>query len=231
MCFLRGNSSKTNKNIKLKYKKRKMPDQQFKRNIAYKFRIGDILIGKPVMDEDRFSFLELGDRKIIRVNVAGNIIDKFESDGEKKFLTLTLDDGSGQIKLKSFGDDVNKFREISQGLTVIIIGVLRYWNNEIYIAPEIIKEQDPKYLLIRKLEIEKEKSKDPVQIIKERIVAVKDKILGTIKDAEPEEGIETDKIIMGLRDISPTIINQEIQKLLDEGIIFEPRPGKVRYLG
>ncbi len=209
-----------------------MPEQeQFKRNIAYKFRIGDILIGKPIIDGDRFSFLELGDKKIIRVNVAGNIIDKFESDGEKKFLILTLDDGSGQIKLKSFGDDVNRFKEVSQGLTVIIIGVLRYWDNEIYISPEIIKEQDPKYLLVRKLEIEKEKSKDPVQIVKEQIVAVKDKILGTIKDAEPEEGIEIDKIIMSLRNISPTIINQEIQKLLEEGIIFEPRPGKVRYLG
>jgi len=34
-----------------------------------------------------------------------------------------------------------------------------------------------------------------------------------------------------LRDISPIIINQEIQKLLEEGIVFEPRPGKVRYLG
>ena len=40
-----------------------MPEQQFKRNIAYKFRIGDILIGKPVFDEEKFTFLELGDKK------------------------------------------------------------------------------------------------------------------------------------------------------------------------
>ncbi|GBE19570.1 OB-fold nucleic acid binding domain protein [archaeon BMS3Abin17] len=208
-----------------------MAEQQFKRNIAYKFRIGDILLGKPIMDGERFSFLELGDRKIVRVNVVGNIIDKFESESEKKFSTLTLDDGSGQIKLKSFGDDVDKFKDIAQGLTVVVIGVLRYWNTELYIAPEVIKEQDPKYLLVRKLEIEKEKSKNPVQVVKEQIVAVKDKILGTIKDAEPEEGIEVDKIIMNLTDVSPAIINQEIQKLLEEGIVFEPRPGKVRYLG
>jgi len=36
---------------------------------------------------------------------------------------------------------------------------------------------------------------------------------------------------MNFREASPKIINQEIQKLLEEGIIFEPRPGKVRYLG
>jgi len=208
-----------------------MAEQQFKRHIAFKFRIGDILIGNPVMDGERFAFLGLGDKKIVRVNIVGNIIDKFESEGEKKFSTLTIDDGSGQIKLKSFGDDVDKFKNINQGLTVVIIGVLRHWNNEIYISPEIIKEQDPKYLLVRKIEIEKEKSKNPVQIVKEQIVAVKDKILGIIKNAEADGGIEIDKMIMDLRDISPEIINQEIQKLLEEGIIFEPRPGKVRYLG
>jgi hypothetical protein len=36
---------------------------------------------------------------------------------------------------------------------------------------------------------------------------------------------------MAHRDTSAEIINQEIQKLLEEGIIFEPRPGKVRWLG
>ena len=39
------------------------------------------------------------------------------------------------------------------------------------------------------------------------------------------------KLITELRDFSPGIINQEIQRLLEEGIIFEPRPGKIRYLG
>jgi len=31
-----------------------MPEEQFKRNIAYKLRIGDILSGKPVLDADKF---------------------------------------------------------------------------------------------------------------------------------------------------------------------------------
>ncbi len=100
-----------------------MSNEQFKRNVAYKFRIGDILLGKPVMDGDKFSFLELGDKKIVRINIIGNIIDKYESGGEKKYCFLTLDDGSGQIKLKCFGDDVNKFKDVTQGQTVLVIGV------------------------------------------------------------------------------------------------------------
>jgi len=208
-----------------------MVGEQFKRNIAYKFRIGDILIGKPIFDRERFSFLELGDKKIVRVNIIGNIIEKYESEGEKRYCFFTLDDGSGQIKLKCFGDDVNKFKDVSQGQTVLVIGVLRNFNNETYISPEIVKEKDPKYLLIRKLEIEKEKNKNVKPLAKEQIIAVKDKILDIIRNAENDGGIEKDKIIMDLRDVSPEIINQEMTRLLEEGIIFEPRPGKVRWLG
>ncbi len=204
---------------------------QFKRHIAYKFRIGDLLVGKPIFDEERFSFLELGDKKIVRVNIIGNVVDKFDSEGERKYSFFTIDDGSGQIKLKCFGDDVDKFRNFSQGQTVCVIGVLRNWNNETYIAPEIVRENDIKYLMIRKLEIEKERNKKVDILGRDKIVAVKDKILSAIKSAEEDGGIEIDKIIMTLRDISPVIINQEIQKFLEEGIVFEPRPGKVRYLG
>ncbi|MCX6746974.1 MAG: OB-fold nucleic acid binding domain-containing protein [Candidatus Pacearchaeota archaeon] len=188
-------------------------------------------MGKPIMDGERFSFLELGNKKIVRVNIIGNIIEKYESEGEKKYIFFTLDDGSGQIKLKSFGDDVNKFKNLMQGQTVLVIGVLRNFNNETYISPEIVREQNPKYLLIRKLETEKERSNSFQPMAKEQIIAVKDKILDIIKNAEKDGGIEMDVIIMNLREISPEIINQEIKRLLEEGIIFEPRPGKMRWLG
>ncbi|MGY4884562.1 MAG: OB-fold nucleic acid binding domain-containing protein [Nanobdellota archaeon] len=205
---------------------------QFKRNVAYKLKIGDILLGKPVMNDERFSFLELGDKKIIRVNIIGNIVDKFENDGERKYIFFKLDDGSGQISLKVFGEDIGKFKEVNQGLTVLVIGTLRHWNNETYIQPEIIKEQNTKYLLVRKLELENspsQKSSPPIE--KSKIVAIKDSIINIIKEAEENGGIEKDQIIMKLKDASPDIINQEIKKFLEEGIIFEPRPGKVRYLG
>ena len=209
-----------------------MADQQFKRNIAFKLRVNDLLIGKPIMDGERFSFMDIGNKKVVRVNLIGNIVDKYAADGEKKYIFFTLDDGSGQIKLKIFGDDSAKFKEISQGQTVLVIGTLRNWNDETYIQPEIIKEQDPKYLLVRKLELEKERNQNsPAPAQKEQITALKDKILELIKNSEDAGGIERDKIIMDIREASPEVINQEIQKLLEEGIAFEPRPGKVRYLG
>lgn len=204
---------------------------QFKRNVAYKLKIGDVLLGKPVMNGEKFSFLELGDKKIVRVNIIGNIVDKYESEGERKYIFFKMDDGSGQISLKVFGEDIAKFKDITQGLTVLVIGVLRHWNNETYIQPEIIKEEDTKYLLVRKLELDRSPSPKASPIEKSKIVAIKDSIIDIIKEAEESGGIEKDQLIMKLNDVSPDIINQEIKKFLEEGIIFEPRPGKVRYLG
>jgi RPA family protein len=209
-----------------------MPEEgQFKRNVAYKLKIGDILLGKPVMNGEKFSFLELGDKKIVRVNIVGNIVDKYESSGERKYIFFKFDDGSGQISLKVFGDDMAKFKDVTQGLTVLVIGVLRHWNNETYIQPEIIKEQNTKYLLVRKLELDRSPSSKAAPVEKSKIIAIKDSIINIIKDAEEEGGIEREQLIMKLKDASPEIINQEIKKFLEEGIIFEPRPGKVRYLG
>jgi RecG-like helicase len=206
-----------------------MPEPNFKRNIAYKLRIGDLLVGKPVIEGERFIFLELGDRKIVRINLIGNIIEKYNSTNEKRYSFVTIDDGSGQIKLKSFGDDVDKLENLNQGQTIVVIGVLRSFNNEVYISPEIIKLQDPKYLLIRKIELEK--LAPQVIVSPSDKGAIRDNILNNIKNSEEEGGVYVDKIIMAHRETSPDIINQEIQKLLEEGIIFEPRPGKVRWLG
>ena len=206
---------------------------QYKRNIAYKLRIGNILLGKPIFDNEKFIYLELGEKKISRVNVIGNIIDKYESEGEKKYLFFTLDDGSGQIKLKCFGEeDALKFKGVTQGETVAVIGVIRNWNNETYIQPEIITDKDPKYLLVRKLELEKKRKENSPKVEdKKTVQAIKDQVLEKIKNSEEEGGIDTEKIILEVRDAPADTINEEIKKLLEEGIIFEPRPGRLRYLG
>ena len=121
---------------------------EFKRNTAYKLKIGDIAAGKPIVDADKLKFLELGDKQVVRVNIIANIIDKYIQEGEKKFGSLTIDDGSGQIKIKSFGEDVDKFNQFTQGDTILIIGLLRQWNNEIYITSEILKKKGEKVVLL-----------------------------------------------------------------------------------
>lgn len=204
-----------------------MEQQSFKRNVAYKFHINSILTGKPMLEGDRIKFLEIGDKHVVRVNVIANIVDKYIQDGEKKFGSLTLDDATGQIKAKTFGDEVDKFEGINQGDTVQIIGLLRSWNNEVYLTPDILKKKDPSYLLVRKLEIEANKPKvqDPGKLL-----VLKDSILDMVKNAEKEGGIDIEKIILQSKE-SPHTINEEIKKLLEDGLVYEPRPGKLRWLG
>ena len=203
-----------------------------KRNVAFKLRIGDVLKGKPIMSEGaagepaRFMFIELGNKNIVRVNIIANVIDKFVSDGEKKYGALTMDDASGQIRLKTFGDDISIIKDFSQGDTLQVIGNVREYNSELYILPEIVKAVDPKWLLVRKLEIQNSRKDIPIA----GNAPVRDIILDKIKNSEKEEGIDIEKIIMDT-EASPDLINQEIKKLQEEGLIYEPRPGRLRYLG
>ncbi len=197
-----------------------------KRNTAYKLRIGDILKGKPIIKEGRFMFLEVGDKNMVRVNVIANVVEKYVSDGEKKYAALTIDDASGQIKLKAFGDDIVPLKNLSQGDTLQIIGVLRDYNGELYILPEIAKTIDPKWLLVRKLEMQELRKDIPLP----SNALLRDILLEKIKDAEKDDGIDIDAIIMDT-DSSPATINAEIKKLVEEGLIYEPRPGRLRYLG
>jgi len=213
-----------------------------KREIANKIRIGDILKGNPIFDETpaepgtqitnpRLLHVALGDKKIVRVNIIANVIEKFESQGETKFATLTIDDGSGQIRARVFSDDLNKLEDIIQGDTVIVIGLIRSYNQELYILPEIVRKQVPKYLLVRKLELEKDAPKQPTLEEKKEIKSHRDEIIDLIKASEENEGIDKEEIILKFKEAKPNIISQEIQKLLEEGIIYEPKPGRVRYLG
>jgi RPA family protein len=235
-------------------------NQDFHRNVAFKFRIGELATGRPVFDQStqRFNYLDLNGQNVVRINVIGNIVDKYESDGDSKFMVFTIDDGSGQIKMRVFADDVERFKNFAQGQTVVVIGLLRSYNDEVYITPEVMKDQDPRYLMVRKLEVEKQRNVDRAvaPVVVENPVAgssqgevvsgqespvtsapnsavgsVKDKILEKIKAGEADGGIDTDKIILELKEATPEIINIEIKKLLEEGIIFEPRPGRLRWLG
>ncbi len=204
-----------------------MQEQEFKRHVAYKYRIGDILAGQVTLEGDRFKSLEIGDKKVVRVNIIANITDKFTQEGEKKYSTLTIDDATGQLRIKSFGDDTAKLTNFTQGDTVQIIGLLRTWNNELYITPEIIVKKDPSYLLIRKLEVEATK---PKVLDKSESQNMRDNMLNLIKQHDEKGGIDLDTMKTALN-VNMETINQEIRKLLEEGMIYEPRPGKLRYLG
>lgn len=224
--------------------------EQRKRETAHKLRIGDILNGVPIVEDipqevspdgaetpssgavkERFRFLEIGEKKIVRINLIANIIDKYVSEGEKKYSSVTIDDASGQIRVKAFGEDTNLFENLAQGDTLIIIGVLRSYNREIYIMPEIVKKVDPRYLLVRKLELDKSAGIKETPSATTKKLEVRDQIIEIIKSAQEPGGASVEEIILKITSANPETINSEIIKLIEDGMIYEPRPGKVRWLG
>jgi RPA family protein len=199
-----------------------------KRNVAYRLRIGDILKGSPMISEGKFLFLELGGRNVVRVNLIANCIDKFVQEGERQFGSLTVDDASGQLKLKVFGDDVSKVVDVMQGDTLQVIGNMREWNGEVYMIPEVCKKVDSRWLLVRKLEIEKMRKDMPIE--DDGVSELKNKILDRIKEAESEGGVDREVLVVDI-EANPEGIEIEVKKLLEEGLVYEPRPGRLRYLG
>ena len=135
-----------------------------------------------------------------------------------------------QTQLSNVGRDIEPLKNIMQGDTVQVIGNVREWNGEIYVIPEVVKKVDVRWLLVRKLEIQNARKDMPADEQATGNSSLKDSIMEKIKTAEAEGGIDADTIIMDT-EASPDAINTEIKKLLEEGLIYEPRPGRLRYLG
>ena len=84
-----------------------------KRETAYKIRVGELLKANQIFDQTpqdnnqprnpRLMHLELGDKKIVRINLIANVVDKYESEGEKRFASLTVEDWATAFNNKYAG--------------------------------------------------------------------------------------------------------------------------------
>jgi RPA family protein len=208
-----------------------MPEERKskKRQIAYKQTIKKILSGDYTKEEDwNSSYVVIEDKQVSRVNIIGTITDaQSESSNYQNFL---LDDGSGSISLRFFE---NFPQDVGIGDTVMIIGMIRDFNNERYIAPEIIKKIENKdWIQLRVLELNKRanKEKQPnieVYDIEDEVVGENQGILSLIKQRDKGDGVDIAEIISKSKDQNAEKI---IDSLLKNGEIFEVRPGKIKIL-
>ena len=148
-----------------------MPEQQIQpRQTAFKVLISDLINGNYVQQEGwQPNYVQVGDKQISRINLMTAVIDKQASES---LITITLDDGSGNITAKCFNEDTKKLQDINIGDFVLIIGKLRKYNEQLFIAVEIAKKVDPVWGKVRKIELPQEKTspnqeKTPVKIVEE----------------------------------------------------------------
>lgn len=220
------------------------------RNTAYKAWIADLINGKYSKGLEQFDsgYVEIKGKKISRVNLIGGIIDKTPGSN---YIALSLDDGSGLIKLKTWNENTNIFLDVNIGDLVLVIGKVKEYNNYIHINPEIIRILDnPLWFKVRKLELTKmygEPQRREIQnldeeknIVKENFMMkiieekvektnTREKILSLIESLDTGEGANFDDIIISskLGEEARSIIND----LVKEGEIFELNTGKLRITG
>ncbi|KYK25045.1 hypothetical protein AYK26_02515 [Euryarchaeota archaeon SM23-78] len=192
--------------------------------------IDDLLRGSFIRTEGwnpSYFSTDLGD--ISRVNLVGVLISKEPSGG------ILIDDGSGRILLRSF--DTVTFQDLNIGDLVLVIGRPRVYNEEKYVLPEIIRKVDQKWGAYRQLQLEiikkkiKKKRKVPETrvLIKEEAQPINyfQKILGFIKDLDAGYGADIEEVKK--RSGAPNA-EELVGKLIEEGEIFEIRPGKLKIL-
>ena len=129
---------------------------EIKRMPASKVSIAEMTDGKfyPGSKEDMkpsYVISSFGER-LSRVNVLATVTDKFVSEG-RNYAALTIDDGTGAIQVKAFGEDVKTFEKIESGQLIIVIGKVKEYNDEVYINVESICTADANYENLRKSEV------------------------------------------------------------------------------
>lgn len=219
-----------------------MNDTNFIRNTAIKITIRDILTGAYVQDDATQPSALITQRygKIYRLNLMGIIVQK-EKIGS--LTNLLIDDGTGKIICRFFEEN-SKIDALIVGDALITIGKARVFNQEKYFSPEIFTKVDPLWLKVRSLEVKsagtipenlslpptKTESQE-LNTIEEEIIEDQElpfkKIAQLIQTMDQGNGVLIEEIleksmIQGTEKI--------IEKMLQEGNIFQNQPGRVKVL-
>lgn len=126
-----------------------------KRLTAKKAGLAELATGKYVKKvgfESSYILTNLG-RRLSRVRVMGLVVDKFESE-DGKYATLTVDDSTETLRCKAF-INIRMFDVAKKGELVDIIGKIREYNGETYVAPETVRKVPADWETLRALEIKK----------------------------------------------------------------------------
>ncbi|MEM2768549.1 MAG: OB-fold nucleic acid binding domain-containing protein, partial [Candidatus Pacearchaeota archaeon] len=189
-----------------------------KRKTAYKLWIKDINKCEQIFDGGKFVGINFNGKIVKRINIVGNIIDKFDGSN---FTSIIIDDSTGIIEIRDFEE---KLKDFEIGDSILVIGKLKNFNERIYLGSEVVKKVDPLFLIARKIELEKifknklEEKKIETEIKENN--KIKYEILKKIKENENNE-TNIEDLYLKL-DYSIDEIKKAIEDLLEEGKIYEP---------
>jgi RPA family protein len=232
------------------------------RQIAIRASISDIVDGQ---------FIEAPSKRVVspygvemrRVVVVGLITEHFvrEADEEKKrYESMTIDDGSGTVRLKVWGDGGSVIlRSAKEGALALVVGKVEKYGDEIHIDPELVKEvTDPNIMSLHLLERyetilrrtgislpetspyqqetlvseSKKQVSRPVKKQAKRVGGVTGEILAFIRENAGPDGVHMKDIVSQFekKDMTPTEIQEKVFNLYADDAIFEVSAARYRPL-
>jgi hypothetical protein len=194
--------------------------------IAAKARIAELLTGEWVEQGNEPSAVTLSDGTLAaRANVMGVVVDI--SDGDTP--SLMIDDGSDRLPLRAF-EKVPGLDTIMLGSPVMVIGRPRKFGETRFLVPECIRRLDnPVWLEVRKRELA-QRSRAPLPkplepaVVEEEVVRGSP-ILQSIRNLDKGTGADTEEVLARAR-----CTQDDLERLLVRGEIFEVSPGKLKVL-
>jgi len=223
--------------------------KKYTRHNSIKTTISELVLGEFVQEGENLNYLitETG-QKVFRLNVLAIVVGK-EKRGH--ITNIFIDDGTEKIVVRSFEEN-ETITNISIGDVVMVVGKVRTYNKEKYISPEIIKKTNHLWLKVRSLELERKKNEmkqektklidipkkqeekqnknfigDVEEVVEEDILLPLQKLSKLISELDKGEGVLIEKII----EDSPLEKTEELlEKMLENGDIFQNTPGKVKVL-
>ena len=211
-----------------------------KRLVAYKAWIRDIVTAPYVQQAGwEPNYIELAGVRVSRVNLLASVVGKFVSE-DGNYATITLDDGTETIRSKAFGPDVIKLKDTRIGSLVRFIGKIKNYNEETYLAPEIVREvEDPNWIIVRQLELGLPRTEQkkivkmiPTEVAEEVIEeegGINRTTLEIIKKLDKGQGADMTQVIKKM-DLDESEAKNVLVGLLKAGECFEPLKGKLKVL-
>ena len=221
-------------------------EESARRQIAFKVRISDIVNNRYVKEEGWLpNYIAVGDRKVSRVNLLGVIVSKDSQESDVVSQNYILDDGTGRVALRFF----ESATQFDVGDMVIVVGRPREFGTDRYIVPEIIRKlDDPKWVQVRKLELASEKhhpsAEKPPEAAPSRTEAASEELSVETEDFVDESNPLSDTIDIirqldsgqgvGFEEIAEksksSNVEESVSRLLEQGDIFEVKPGRYKVL-
>lgn len=202
------------------------------RQTAIKVSVKSLIDGEYVQREGwNPNFIRTIYGEVSRANVMGIVTQELD-DG------YMLDDGSGQLKMKTFEEKA----AVNIGTPVQVIGRPRVYAGELFLNYEIVKEISPAWLEFRKEELKKvepvvESPQNKIVETEGEEVHVKtnsenifSKVIDAIRSFDKKnnsQGADVDAVLAELQDPEAEHV---VNSLLEEGEIFEIKPGRVKVL-